>query len=97
MNSEQLIPTEQFCTHYSVTASFVTELNEIGLIETVTIDETNFIQIPQVTKIERMIRLHEDLNINIEGIHAIDVLLERIDSIQQEMLAIKNRLRLYEI
>jgi hypothetical protein len=42
------------------------------------------------------VRLHYDLDINLEGIEAITYLLNRVKNMQAEIIALKNRLRLYE-
>ena len=96
METEKLITAETFCTHYRVTRSFVHSLHEIGLIETITMENTEFIQIPHLQKIEQIIRLHDELDINLEGIQAIDSLLSRLETMQNEMVEMKNRLRFYE-
>ncbi len=41
-------------------------------------------------------RLHYDMEINVEGIEAINYLLQRMKTLQAEMVSLKNRLRLYE-
>jgi chaperone modulatory protein CbpM len=97
METTQLIAADQFCAHYQVNIAFVHALNELGLIETVIREETEFVQITHLRKIEQIIRLHDDLQINLEGIQVIDMLLGRIEGMQQEMIAIRNRLRLYEV
>ena len=79
-----------------MTLSFVHSLHEIGLIETITMENTEFIQIPHLQKIEQIIRLHDELDINLEGIQAIDSLLSRLETMQNEMVEMKNRLRFYE-
>ncbi|WP_439585172.1 chaperone modulator CbpM [Dyadobacter bucti] len=96
MENDQLIATEIFCTNYGIEYSFVQSLQESGLIETVVIRETQFLPVPQLQKIERVIRLYHDLDINIEGIEAIDTLLNRIDYMEKEIIALKNKLRFYE-
>lgn len=96
METEKLITAETFCMHYRVTLSFVHSLHEIGLIETITMENTEFIQIPHLQKIEQIIRLHDELDINLEGIQAIDSLLSRLETMQNEMVEMKNRLRFYE-
>jgi acetyl-CoA carboxylase alpha subunit len=96
METDQLIAAEKFCTYYNVTLSFVHELHEIGLIETIIVEETEFIQIPHLQKIERIIRLHDDLNINLEGIEVVDTLLNRMEKMQREMQILRNKLSLYE-
>ena len=96
METDQLIATDKFCTYYNVEYSFVESLQEIGLIETVSLRETQFIHIPHLQKIERILRLHDDLNINLEGIGAVHTLLDRIEQMNAEILNLRNRLRFYE-
>jgi hypothetical protein len=40
--------------------------------------------------------LYHELHINIEGIDAIHHLLQRIENMQHEIIALKNRLSFYE-
>jgi hypothetical protein len=96
MKSEPLIPADQFCGSYDVEVSFIYSLEQYGLIETKTIKQTTHIPYSQLKKIEQLIRLHYDLNINLEGIDAITHLLKTIKNMQQEITALKNKLRLYE-
>jgi DNA-binding transcriptional MerR regulator len=46
--------------------------------------------------VERILHLHQELDINLEGIDAILQLLKRLEKAEQEMAALRNRLRLYE-
>ncbi len=43
-----------------------------------------------------MIRLHHELNVNIEGIDVVFNLLEKEKELREELIALKNRLKLYE-
>ncbi|TLV02863.1 chaperone modulator CbpM [Dyadobacter luticola] len=96
MENDQLIAVETFCTYYNVEYSFVESLQHNDLIETVFVNESQFIQLPQLQKIERMVRLHHDLDINPEGLGAIHTLLDRIDSLDREIVLLRNKLRFYE-
>jgi MerR HTH family regulatory protein len=40
--------------------------------------------------------LHYELDINLEGIDAIATLLKKIDALEQELIATKNKLRVFE-
>jgi hypothetical protein len=71
-------------------------LHDNGLIEIFEIEESVFIQEDNLPEIEKMIRLHYDLDINIEGIEAIIHLLRRIEDLQDEIVSLKNKLRMYE-
>ena len=96
MENDQLIAIETFCTYYDVEYSFVESLQNSELIETVIVNENRFLQIPELQRIERMVRLYHDLDINLEGIGAVHTLLDRIDYLDREILSLKNKLRFYE-
>lgn len=96
MEPEQYIIAEEFCASHKIEFSFINSLNEVGLIEITLIEEKYFISESQLPKLEKLVRLHYDLQINLEGIDAIANLLERITSIQKENILLKNKLRLYE-
>jgi oligoendopeptidase F len=96
MQKEYLIAIDEFCTIHNIEISFISSLQQTGLIEITTVKETAFIDAGQVQQLERIIRLYNELDINLEGIEAIIHLLQRIDTHQQEIIALRNRLRLYE-
>ncbi|KQS26601.1 chaperone modulator CbpM [Dyadobacter sp. Leaf189] len=96
MENDQLIAVDTFCTYYEVEYAFVESLRNSDLIELVEINSSRFLHIPQLQRIERLIRLHRDLEINVAGIEAIDNLLARVDYMHREILSLKNRLRFYE-
>ncbi len=96
MKTERLIPVDQFCSHYNIEFSFIDSLHEYGLVQLTKVEETRYIFMEQIGELERMMRLHYDLDINIEGIDAIFQLLKRVDQLHDELRTTKNRLRLYE-
>ena len=96
MNQEHLISAEEFCNHYKVEFSFLNSLNQYGLIEVTRINETSFIDIDKLTEREKLVRLHYDLEINLEGIEAITYLLNRVKNLQEEIVVLRNRLSIYE-
>jgi chaperone modulatory protein CbpM len=96
MISEDLIPASDFCINHNIEISFIDSLYENGLINIATIDETVFLYPDQLGQIEKIFRLHYDLGINLEGIETISYLLDRIDEMQNEIINLQNRLRLYE-
>ncbi|MBK5279305.1 MAG: chaperone modulator CbpM [Bacteroidia bacterium] len=96
MENEHLITVEEFCVHYNVEYSFLQSLTEVGLLEITTVQSTQYLDMEHIRKAEQLIRLHYDLEINVEGIEAISHLLQRVDSLQEELIQLKNRLSLYE-
>lgn len=96
-NPKNLILVEQFCTFHNVTFSFVNDLQEYGLLEIITEDNHQFIEEEQLTKLEKMTRMHYDLDINIEGIEVIQNLLDKIENLQSELTLLHNKLGIYDI
>jgi hypothetical protein len=96
MQKEYLIAIDEFCTIHNIEISFITSLQQTGLIEITTIKESAYIDPVQLEQLEKIIRLHFEMDINLEGIEAIYHLLQRITSQQEEIIALRNRLRLYE-
>jgi len=95
--TEYLIAVNEFCSNRNIEISFISSLQQNGLIEITAINETGFIDSGQLQQIEKIIRLYYDLDINLEGIETITHLLQKITSLQDEIIVLKNRLRLYEI
>lgn len=93
MGTDRLVVLHEFCIHHEIEIAFVHLLHEYGLVELVLVEEIHFIPGEQVKIIERMIRLHTELGINLEGIDAVIHLLSKVDSLQQEIVSLKNRLR----
>lgn len=96
MRNEDLIPAEEICVRYKVERQFVSSLYESGIIEIVTVEETEYIHCDHLADFERMMRLHKDLDINLEGLEAISHLLEQINKLQNDNRQLRNRLGLYE-
>jgi hypothetical protein len=96
MRTEYLITVDEFCASHNIEISFISSLQQNGLIEITTIKETGFIDANQLQQAEKFIRLFYELDINLEGIETITHLLQRINAMQQEIITLKNRLRLYE-
>jgi hypothetical protein len=96
MELKDFIPIVQLCEHYSVEISFFNELHEEGLISITTLEQTSYLHQDKISDVEKMIRIHQELNINTEGIDAVFNLLQKIDNLQNELNKLHNRLRLYE-
>lgn len=95
-NKQNLIPVDQFCDQHNIEFSFISMLHEFGLIDMSAASENYFIEEDQLRELEKMVRLHRDLNINSEGIDAITHLLTQISNMQNEIISLKNKLRRYE-
>ncbi len=96
MNLEDLIATDELCERYKVEHTFIKSLSESGLMEIITIEHREYVPCERVAEFEKMRRLHYELNINMEGIEAVQHLLNQVIELQKMNLKLKNRLSLYE-
>jgi len=96
MRKEHLISAIEFCTNHEIEISFISSLHETGLIEIVRIEENEYIDEGQLLQLEKIVRFYYDLGINLEGIETINHLLDRMNGMQDEIITLRNRLRLYE-
>lgn len=96
MQMENSIPTIEFCAFHHIELSFLHSLGDAGLLETSPILETGSIPPDQLEALEKFIRLHNELDINLAGIEAIVHLLEKAQAMRQEITRLRNRLSLYE-
>ena len=95
MKKENLVPVVDIYRHYNAEPEFINSLKEYELIEIILIGETEFIHHEQLQRLEKLVRLHYDLEINLEGIDVINHLLQRFEFMQSEMIALKNKLRMF--
>jgi chaperone modulatory protein CbpM len=96
MQSEEMVSAREFCVHHNIELSFIHSLREYDIIETVLIEEEVFVPTSQLERLERIIRLHFELDINLEGVETITHLLERMKTMQDQIAQLKNRLKTYE-
>lgn len=94
--TRNLISIDDFCNSSNVEISFINSLKQTGLIEIRSERENLYIDIDQMPQLEKIVRLHYELHINLEGIETIVHLLNRINIMQDEILRLKNKLDLYE-
>jgi len=96
METEKYIPILHLCDLYQIETSFFNELDEVGLIELVSRQNSMYVHEDKLYKVERIIRIHRELNVNVEGIDVVLNLLDKVDKLQTEVYTIQSRLRLYE-
>lgn len=96
MKQGKLISLSYLCEVYQVEMLFFDTLCEQSLIEIIIVKEEK--QIPEsfLEKVEQIIRLNKDLGVNPEGIDVIFNLLRKVETLEQELVTVKNRLAIYE-
>jgi hypothetical protein len=96
MERTDIIVLDEFCASHQVELSFVRSLEEYGLVQTIIIDETLCVPGNELSKLEQIVRLHQELDINSEGIDVVINLLQRIENMQKEINDLRNKLNFYE-
>jgi len=96
MQTDSLIAIDKFCINHNIEISFISSLQKNGLIEVITIKETGYIDPDQLLQLEKIVRLYYELDINLEGIETINYLLNRIGTMNEEIIRLRNKLSLYE-
>lgn len=85
MSDKNKISIQECCRYYSIEATFIESLNEYGLIELIPNEDSYHIDYEQLSLLEKYIHLYYDMDINMEGIEAINYLLQKIDTLQSEL------------
>lgn len=96
MEKQKLIPAKIFCQYHEVEFSFVHRLYDFGLITLIRVEEEECIDETELEKLEKLARLHYELDINLEGIDVIQHMLNRMQHMQDDILELRNRLKFYE-
>ena len=96
MSNENLILIDQFCLHHDIDITFITGLHDYGLIKITVVEEKQYFPQEQLAAIEKIIRLHYELEINLEGIDTIMTLLQQIEILQTELTNSRNKINFLE-
>ncbi len=96
MADEKYISVMQLCELYQIEVTFFHEINDLGLVELISEENDMFLHEDGLFKVERIIRIHHDLNVNMEGIDVILNLLDKVDELQHKLSSAQSRLGLYE-
>ena len=96
MQTDYLVAVDEFCANHNIEISFISTLQQNGLIKITTISETGYIDQDQLLQLEKIVRLYYELDINLEGIETINYLLQRISSMNDEIIFLRNKIRFYE-
>jgi len=95
MATKHLITITDFCVYHHIEDTFVTSLHDAGLVKITTVDQTAYIPESELQNLEKMIRLHNELEINIAGIEAITHLLKKVEMLNDHLQQMRNKLVFY--
>ncbi|HET8574379.1 MAG TPA: chaperone modulator CbpM [Edaphocola sp.] len=90
------IMVREFCAHHHLSVDFMQKLEERGMIEISRIETEEYLPVTAISHLEKMVRLHQELEIHPEDLDVVCDLLERIASLQEELDCIRRRLLIAE-
>ena len=96
METSEFIGIRKFCVNYGIEESFVFELQEFEVIQIKLVDDEPHISELDLPILEKMIRMHQELEINPQGLQAIYHLLEKVSDLQEEVLSLRRSLNRFE-
>lgn len=96
MATSEMISTQQICIHHRITRTFLHSLGEYGLVRiTRTETEEECVPVEEMRGLERLIRLHHDLDLDAEALDMVAGLLGRIEALQEELNSVRRRLKTF--
>lgn len=96
MEPNQLISVSEFCIHHHIEIAFVQLMEQQGLVEIITLEQSVYVQPEQLPRLEKLVRLHQDLSIHPDDLDVVSELLERVERLQNQVAQLQNRLVFYE-
>ena len=96
MKKATYIYIEEFCTNYGIEASLIHQLVEFEIVSIERSGNREMIEIEELPNLEKMVRLHKELEINPQGLQAVHHLLKQVTNLQDEILVLRRKLRAFE-
>ncbi len=96
METHEYIPVTVICQQYAIDASFLDVLQEYGLLEIILVNDMACIHPENLERTEKLLRLHDSLELGPESMDIVSHLLDRIETMQAEIISLTNRLKFYE-
>src|SRR6188768_3606479 len=90
------IEIEEFCTYHGVQVTLIREFADFGLVHLQEQEQKAFVPADEIEKLERLIRLHDELGINKEGLEIILNMRDQLVSLTTELEAMRYRLHQLE-
>ncbi len=96
MIATEYIVVSQLCKHYQVEQSFFSTMHENAWIEFILVEEVSCVHQDELPKIEKILRLHQSLDIHLDSMDIVLQLLEKVEDLQNEIIGLKQKLKRYE-
>ncbi len=92
MKKENYISIKTVCERHGVGESFVYSMYEYEILQVEQKGDDAMLHVEDLPLLEKMVRLHNELDINPEGLQAIYHLLGQVENLQEEVASLKRKL-----
>ena len=96
MQTKHLVSIRDFCVYHRIDTAFVQTLEQRGLVQIITVEQSLYVPPDEVSRLEKFVRLHQDLAIHADDLDIVNDLLERLEGLQQRVTQLQNQLAFYE-
>jgi chaperone modulatory protein CbpM len=86
------IAIEEFCSYHGVEVMLVREFADFGLVQLHKAENQEFVPDEEVSRLERMLRLSQELGVNLEGIEVILQMREELKQLRREAAQLRYRI-----
>ncbi len=83
---------ESYCSYHQIDPEFVSVLANEGLIVIEQIEKEQYISENQLADLEKFVRWHQELEVNVAGIDIIHQLLSKMDRMRGEINILRRKL-----
>ncbi|MCH6199383.1 chaperone modulator CbpM [Aquiflexum sp. LQ15W] len=90
------ISIHTFCQYHGIESRLIFTFQELGLVEIVEEEAGFFLEEEAFSRMEQIVRLYKDLDLNPEGVEVVMGLLGKIEQLQEENLSLIRKLRKWE-
>ena len=92
MEKKNHISLRTFCERHGIQESFIYSMYEFELVHVDHGQDEALLPMEELPLLEKMVRLHHELDINPEGIQAVHHLLRQIEGLQNEVVSLRRKL-----
>ncbi len=96
MIKSKRIHVQQVCRHYRIENSFIHSLHEYGIVNIQSQDDLDYMEEEHLPRLEKAIRFHHELEINLPGIGVVLDLLDKIEKLTQENEQLRHRMSYFD-
>lgn len=96
MKHTAYILVSEFCRYHHIEVGFIEKLQSYGVIEISRQSDGDSLSEEEISHLEKMVRLHQELAIHPEDLDVVSDLINRLEAMQSEMEQIKERLQFFE-